>query len=72
MVGNRQLAIPVALQTGVKEEILLLVGIAHHALMGDVRAVSACIESQRIYRCSLISQEITDLGHEEAACEERL
>ena len=32
-VGARQMTIPVALQTGVKDKILLLVRIAHHSLM---------------------------------------
>ena len=71
-VGTRQMTIPVALHTGVKDQILLLVRIAHHSLMGDVRAVSARIESLWHHRYCLVNQEVIDLGHEETAGEQCL
>ena len=44
--GTCRMAIPVALHAGVQEEVLLLIGIAQHALMNQRREVTVARISQ--------------------------
>ena len=72
VVGRGQVAVPVTFHAAVIEKVLLLVGVTHHTLMGEVGPVVASIVSQDCRWCSLIDQEITHLGDEEATGELRL
>ena len=61
------MVVPGVLQAAVEEEILLLIGIAYHALMRKVGLVIVCIIFQGSRWSRLICQEIANYGQEEAA-----
>ena len=66
------MAIPVALHTGVQEEVLLLVRVAQHALVYQFGVKVACIIFQEIRRFLLIRQEVAHLGNIETTGKQRL
>ena len=71
-VGAREMGVPIALNAGVIGEVLLLVGIAQDALMGEVGAIAVGIVFEVGGGSCFVDEEIADFRIEESAGDECL